>query len=221
MTVSIQVLSNSLEDKAPLDEWNSQDAFRLAAQTEVALWEAHGLERKIEFLIPPDGPLGAPLACHLHNPNFSVEDPYCNRGADPSNLSIHQIMSAGFTSDKVLIFDHTFRRDPVDGMTAYPPDVLQVHESFTSKIRSHMAAVFEVVWGAPVRERMKKTHRFEEFQLWGRYSGVSIFLEWEMDVSRLKRFVMFVAHPEAMIYGEPGILGKKQDLHLEVYAQLV
>ncbi|KEY73801.1 hypothetical protein S7711_10668 [Stachybotrys chartarum IBT 7711] len=174
----------------------------------------------MEFLIPPDGPFDAPLACHLHNPNFSVEDPYCNRGADPSNLSVHQIMSAGFTPDKVLIFDHTFRRDPVDGITAYPPDVLQVHESFTSETRSHMAAFVEVVWGAPVRERMKNTHRFEEFQLWGRYHGVSIFLEWEMDVSRLKRFVVFVAHPEAMIYGEPGTLGKKQDLHLEVAARL-
>lgn len=171
-------------------------------------------------MIPPDGPLDAPLSCHLHNPNFNVFDPYSSYGADDSNLSMRQIMSAGFTPDKVLIYDHTFRRDPMDGLEAYPPDVLEIHEGFTSELRNHMAAVVDIVWGAKVRDRMRKTHRLEELRLWGRYKGVSIFLEWELDGHILRRFVIFVCHPEAMIYGEPATLGKKQDLHLEVAAKL-
>jgi hypothetical protein len=87
------------------------------------------------------------------------------------------MMSAGFTPDKVLIYDHTFRREPVDPIMAYPPDVLAIHEGFTSKLRHHMSAVVDVVWGAHVRQRMKKSHRLEELQLWGQYKGVSIFLE--------------------------------------------
>lgn len=83
-----------------------------------------------------------------------------------------------------------------------------------------MAAVVDVVWGSHVRERMKRTCRLEELPLWGRYGGVSVFLEWEMNCDRLKRFVIFVCHPEAMAYGEPQTLGKKQDLHLEVAAKL-
>ncbi|KID95203.1 hypothetical protein MAJ_08837, partial [Metarhizium majus ARSEF 297] len=83
-----------------------------------------------------------------------------------------------------------------------------------------MAAVVDVVRGAPVRERMKKTQRLEELQLWGQYQGVSIFLEWETSNSRLRRFVVFVCHPEAMIYADPTTLGKKQDLHLQEAAKL-
>ncbi|KAK2592916.1 hypothetical protein QQS21_009384 [Conoideocrella luteorostrata] len=202
------------------DAWNCQDAFHNAARAEVACWRAYGQERDIRFLIPPHGPLDAPLSCHLHNPNFNVADPYSSCGADSSNLSIHQIMSAGFTPDRVLIYDHTFRREPVDGLTAYPPNLLDIHESFTSDLRRHMAAVVDIVWGAPVRERMKQTHRLEEFQLWGKYRSVSIFFEWEMSGNRLQRFVVFVCHPEAMIYGDPETLGKKQDLHLQVAARL-
>lgn len=84
-------------------------------------------------------------------------------------------MAAGFSPDKVLIYDHIFRREPMDGLTAYPPDVLDIHENFTSDLRSHMAAAVDVVWGAPIRETMKKTQRLEELQLWGQYQGVSIF----------------------------------------------
>lgn len=178
------------------------------------------MKRPKEFLIPPDGPLDAPLSCHLHNPNFNVFDPRSSRGADSTSLSISQIMSAGFTPERFLIYDHTFRRDPVDGIAAYPPDVLAIHENFTSEVRNHMAAAVDVVWGAVVRERMKKIHRLEELQLWGQYRDVSIFLEWELDVNRLRRFVIFVCHPEAMLYGEPETLGKKQDLHLQVAARL-
>lgn len=123
----------------------------------------------MRFLIPPDGPLDAPLSCHLHNPNFNVSDPYASHAGDVSSLSIDQIMSAGFTPDKVLLYDHTFRRERVDGIAAYPPEILNIHESFTSELRSNMAAVVDVVWGALVRERMKKTHRLEELQLWGHY----------------------------------------------------
>ena len=186
----------------------------------MACWETHGLKRDPRFLIPPDGPMDAPLSCHLHNPNFNVSDPYSPCGADSTSLSIHQIMSAGFTPDKILLFDHTFRREPVDGIAAYPPDVLAIHENFTSELRNHMAAVVDVVWGAVVRERMKKTLRLEELQLWGKYRDVSIFLEWEIYGDKLRRFVVFVSHPEAMLYGEPELLGRKQDLHLQVAANL-
>ena len=39
-------------------------------------------------------------------------------------------------------------------------------------------------------------------------------------VDKLRRFVVFVCHPEAMIYGEPKILGRRQDLSLEAAAKL-
>ncbi|KAJ3491076.1 hypothetical protein NLG97_g5666 [Lecanicillium saksenae] len=201
-------------------QWDVRAAFDAAAQKEVACWNVHGQKRDIRFLIPPDGPLDALLACHLHNPNFSVSDPYCQKGADCSNVSINQIMRAGFTPNKVLIYDHTFRREPVDLLAAYPPDVLKIHEDFTNELRRNMGAVVDVVWGAYVRKRMKKTHRLEEFPLWGRYDGISIFLEWEKASDTLQRFVLFVCHPEGMMYNDPQIAGKQQDLSLGIAAKL-
>lgn len=201
-------------------EWQVRPAFNMAARAEIACWEAHGQTRDISFLIPPDGPLEATLACHLHNPNFNVSDPYSQQGADESNASISQIMSAGFTPDKVLIYDHTFRREPVDPLAVYPPDALKIHEDFTDMLRKNMSAVVDVVWGACVRNRMKKTHRLEEFPLWGQYQGTSVYLEWGKTSSKLQRIVIFVCHPEAMMYNEPKIAGREQDLSLRVAAKL-
>ncbi|EJP62564.1 uncharacterized protein BBA_08475 [Beauveria bassiana ARSEF 2860] len=151
---------------------------------------------------------------------FSVGDPYSSHGADESNLSMNQILAAGFTPDKVLIYDYTFRRDPVDPLMAYPPDILKIHQEFTAELRMKMAAVVDVVWGAPVRERMKTTLSLEELPLWGEYEAASIHLEWEKSSRKLQKSVIFVRHPEAMMYSEPSIVGKLPDLSLQAAPKL-
>ncbi|PQK09546.1 hypothetical protein BB8028_0001g16160 [Beauveria bassiana] len=176
--------------------WGHLAAFQKIAHHEVAAWQAHGQKRKIRFLIPPDGPLKAPLACHLHNPNFSVSDSYSSHGADESTLSMNQILAAGFTPDKVLIYDYTFHQAPINPLMAYPPNILKIHQRFTAELRMKMAAVVDVVWGAPVRERMKRTLSLEELPLWEEYEGASIHLEWEKSSRNVR-------HPEAMMYSEP------------------
>lgn len=210
----------SLELEQKSRSWHWQKAFEQACQQEVAAWKEYGEDRDERFLLPPEGPIQARLSCHLHNPNFNVSNPFSTQTADDTNPSICQLLQAGFTPDKVLIYDHTFRRDPVDPLTAYPPDILKIHEDFTYELRNNMSAVVDVVWGAPVRERMKRAMSLEEFKLWGQYEGVSIFLEWDKAASKLKRFIVFVRHPESMAYADTATIGKIQDQHLQVAAKL-
>jgi hypothetical protein len=56
----------------------------------------------------------------------------------------------------------------------YPPEVLQIHESFLSDLRDHMGAVIDICWGKCVRTRMLKTHHLERLQLWGDFEKVDI-----------------------------------------------
>lgn len=207
-------------------QWKYEEAFKDMADKEVAAWGNRGIKRRREFLIPPEGPQNAPIACHLHCPSFSVKDPSLAKTGDKTNLSICQVMDIGFTPKECLIYDHLLRREAVDGLRYYPKDILAIHESYTDQLRQHMGAIVDIVWGRCVRQRMLNTLRLEPLRLWGHYHEVTIWLEWERfnltgpeEVWRLARFVVFVLHPEAMIY--MGQTRKRiQDLHLTVAARL-
>lgn len=180
-----------------------------------------GVSRLPNFALPPEGPLHASVACHLHCPSFSVKDPHSQTSGDVSNVSICQIMLAGFTTDHCLIYDHLFRREAMDGLKYYPPEILQIHEKFVYGLRDHMRAVVDICWGKCVRDRMLRTHCPECLQLWGDYQEVSIWLEWEKAANpRLKRFIIFVMHPEAMLYASRMSQGRLQDLHLTAAARI-
>jgi hypothetical protein len=79
-----------------------------------------------------------------------------------------------------------------------------------------MGAVVDVCWGKYVKERMLVTRWLEPLQLWGDFQGVTIWLEWEKTIhssgsDHLIRFVVFVQHPEAMLYANKQTVGKRQD----------
>lgn len=52
-----------------------------------------------------------------------------------------------------------------------------------------------------------------------RYQGTCLFSELAKTVGRLRRFVMFVCRPKALIYGEPKTSGREQDLSPEAAAK--
>ncbi|KAL1860398.1 hypothetical protein VTK73DRAFT_7365 [Phialemonium thermophilum] len=212
------------EQDAQPRTWDAQDAFVAAVDAKVRLWQQRRVSRRPDFTVRPDGPLEATVACHLHCPSFSVKDPSCARGADHSNVSISQIMRAGFTPDRCLIYDHLFRREALDGIRHYPPEILGIHEAFTRNLRKNMSAVVDVCWGKCVQKRMLQTVSLERLQLWGPYKDVTLWLEWDDPRSQsdrhLVRFVLFVMHPEAMIFADRSTLGKLQDIHLAVAARL-
>lgn len=165
------------------------------------------------------------MACHLHCPSFSVKDAASGRGADDSNVSIAQIMLVGLTPDRCLIYDHLFRREASDGLRHYPPDILDVHEQFIWELRKNMSAVVDICWGRCVKERMMKKISLSKLPLWGQYKDIDVWLEWRHDHNvspkpYLARFVLFVMHPEAMIYANKSTQGRVQDLHLSVAARL-
>jgi len=132
--------------------------------------------------------------------------------ADETNACIWLVMRNGFEKDKTLIFDHLARREKseeVDGIRDYPQEILDYHETYVDELRSNMSAPVEVVWGAPVRERMKKVYRekknpLAELRLWGTYNGLSLFLEWGYPISTTKRelirLIVFVMHPQMFLH---------------------
>lgn len=218
----------SIETEPWLDtqksSWNCQEAFDTAVAAKVQLWQQHGVTRRQDYTVGPDGLLEATVACHLHCPSFSVKNPMSRIGADDTNVSIAQVLLAGFTPDKCLLYDHLFRREATDGLRYYPPNILDVHERFTWELRDNMRAIVDVCWGKCVKERMKAKLRLSQLPLWGKYKGVDLWLEWKhhQDLSKayLVRFVLFVIHPEAMVYANRSTQGKLQDLHLSVAALL-
>ncbi|KAH8775347.1 hypothetical protein F5883DRAFT_385456, partial [Diaporthe sp. PMI_573] len=156
--------------------------------------------------------------------SFSVKNPSYKIGADVTNVSIAQIMKAGFSLDKCLIYDYLFQRKVSDGLQYCPQDILKVYEQFTWNLRNNMRAIVDVCWGKCVKERIKKELELSQLPPWGKFKGVDLGLEWQRhkDSSKpyLARFVVFVMHPEAMIFAERSTLGKLQDLHLSVAALL-
>ncbi|KAJ5961180.1 uncharacterized protein N7479_008330 [Penicillium vulpinum] len=99
-----------------------------------------------------------------------------------------------------------------------------------------MRAVVVICWGSAVRKRLLGTSKkrgwfqnFEVMPLWGRYSGIEVFLELTSNRKAMKRVVLFVKHPSYFFYIQSDKdcaknlrrkKGRPQDLALEVAAKL-
>lgn len=232
--------TSAYNTKCKLDEesyanWSLNNEFEAFAERECAWWDRHGAPRPKEHLVrpsgPPNDPLSAPVACHLYNPTFSVENPCIQETQDLSNPSIAQLHEAGFsTENHCLLFDHFARRDESRYCAdVYSEDLAKVHEDFVSQLRFAMKAVVEICWGARVRACMMKNLgiNLEPLPLWGCYAGLTLYLE--LIGNSLKRFVIFVAHPQRFMYvqsnGERAQswrrrFGIEQDRVLQLGAQL-
>ncbi|KAJ5818857.1 hypothetical protein N7474_004448 [Penicillium riverlandense] len=210
--------------------WDMNKAFEQFAKDEVQWWSSRDVNRPREFLVRPSGSLNALIACHLFNPTFCVADPYVGITCDLSNPSMSQIHTAGFTTDNSFFFDHISRRDMSHHVgDCYPQDLCDIHDSFLFALRNTMGAVVEVRWGSRVRERMKNLSQLVPLTLWGQYKDVTLHLELSGDKKSLKRFLLFVRHPQCYAYVESSTEraqafrtrnGRKQDLLLKVAAHL-
>lgn len=207
-------------------------AFEAYREEEDAWWRSHNIQRPRQYLVRPSGRLDAPVACHLYNPTFVVDDACLGETDDPSNPCIAQLHHAGFTSDNCLMFDHSARReDSRHCKILYPPDLWDIHEKFVFALRSHMTAVVEICWGANVRERMLKHlgGNLRILPLWGRYKGVDLYLELAKDKTSVKRFIVFANHPQFFMFLKGTNVraqafraeqGGRQDLLLEIASLL-
>ncbi|KAI9376773.1 hypothetical protein BJX61DRAFT_530602 [Aspergillus egyptiacus] len=202
--------------------------FAEFTEREIAAWKHLGADRPREFLLHPSGDLKSALACHLHNPTFYVKDPYCRDMENMSSPTMQQLNQAGFSSRNCFFFDHICRRDRTDDVLLfYTEDIIRVHEVFVLSIRKAMAAKVEICWGKHVRERMKRLLKLTSLKLWGEFKDVELFLEMEDQI--IRRFVLFVAHPQFFFYHgsftESGLKfretqARRQDLYLAVASKL-
>lgn len=167
----------------------------------------------------------------MYNPTFCVDDPCYEQTEDLSNSSLAQLSRAGFSSENdCLIFDHLARRDISRHCNEiYPQDLIDIHEDFVFALRETMGAKIEICWGSNVRQRMQNKLELQPFRLWGELAGLTLYLEMTPDKSAMKRFIIFVAHPQRFLYvksdGERARswrrqFGVSQDRALSVAAQL-
>ena len=183
--------------------WSMDAAFEHYREKEDAWWKSHNVERPREYLVRPSGRLDAPVACHLFNPTFAVDDPCHGEIDDTSNPCIAQLHDVGFSTDNCLMFDHSARReDSRHCRLLYPPDLWDIHEAFVMALRSHMTAVVEICWGANVRERMLKRlqNNLRILPLWGHYKGITLHLELGEDKKSVRRFIIFANHPQFFMF---------------------
>jgi hypothetical protein len=182
--------------------WDLDEAFAHIENNEASWWRARHVTRPREFLVRPSGQLNAPVACHLYNPTFSVDDPLCQKTEDLSNPSIAQLNKTGFsTKNGCLIFDHLARRDiSRHCKDVYPDDLFDIYEEFVFALRVAMKAKVEICWGANVRERMLRKLDLQPLRLWGDFAGLVLYLDLTSDKMSLKRFIIFVAHPQRFMY---------------------
>ncbi|GAQ09335.1 hypothetical protein ALT_6656 [Aspergillus lentulus] len=212
--------------------WDMDEAFEAYREEEDTWWKSHNTRRSLEYLVRPSGRLDAPVACHLYNPTFVVDDPCLGETDDPSNPCIAQLHHVGFTSENCFMFDHSARReDSRHCKILYPPDLWEIHDRFVFILRSHMKAVVEICWGANVRERMLRhlQKNLRILPLWGRYQGVDLYLELADDQESVKRFIIFANHPQFFMFMKGTNVraqafrteqGGRQDLLLEVASLL-
>lgn len=200
----------------PSTHQDIEHLFRSFAEAEVQAWARLGVSREPTFLLLPSGTLDAHVACHLHCPSFSVADPLRQETADESNDCTKQVLDLGFTPTNCLIFDHLPRREALDGFEFYPKQLVNIHEGFLRILRREMSAIVEICWGSHVRKRMLQLYDLVPLDLWGRYDGIRVYLEWEKGLNELSegatgsvsRFVIFVNHPQRMLYGRQMNLAK-------------
>lgn len=224
-------------DTANKYPWDIGSAHQRLVNDDLAWWRAKNVERPKEHIVRPSGSLDALVACVLFNPTFSVKDPCLGETFDPSNATISQMERAGFNPGNTLFVDQVARRDISQHVeTLYPEDLWQIHERFLRDTWDNMRAVVVICWGSAVRKRvlgsLKKPGWFQNFEvlkLWGRFSGIEVFLELSSDKKAMKRFVLFVKHPSYFFYIQSDKdcaknlrrkHGRPQDLALEVAAKL-
>ena len=65
-----------------------------------------------------------------------------------------------------------------------------------------MKAKVEIRCDANVRKRMIKKLDLQSLYLWGDYAGLVLYLELTPDQQSMKRFIIFVAHPQRFMYVE-------------------
>lgn len=165
---------------------------------------------------------------HLHCPSFHIADPRSEECFDESSPSIKQLQLIGFSSENALFFDHPCRREvhrrgAIGGIREYLKEVLDVHEAFMLNVRDEMVAAVEICFGKHVQDRMKSLFQLEPFPLWGRYQGVTLWLEWisTSENRRLERILLFVMHPNAMLYiDRNGPQWRTYELSLRAAAQM-
>ncbi|KAJ5166899.1 uncharacterized protein N7482_005680 [Penicillium canariense] len=208
--------------------WSMDAAFKCYREEEYAWWKLHNVERSRKYLVHPSGRLDATVACHLFNPTFEIDEPCDGEIDDPSNPCIAQLHDVGLSAGNCLIFDHSARReDSRHCKMLYPPDLWDIHEAFVFALRSNIEAVVEICWGANVRERMLRRlqNNMCTLPLWGRYEGVTLYLELGEDKTSVRRFIIFVNHPQFFMFLKGTNVraqafrteqGGRQDLMLEV-----
>lgn len=224
-------------DPANKYPWDIDSAHQRLVNEDVSWWRAKNVERPKEYIVRPSGSLDSSLACILFNPTFSVKDPCLGETFDTSNATICQMERAGFNPSNTLFVDQVARRDISQNVEAiYPEDLWQIHERFLREIWDNMRAVVVICWGSAVRKRVLGTSKkagwfqnFEVLRLWGRFSGIEVFLELSPNKRSMKRFVLFVKHPSYFFYIQSDKdcaknlrrkQGRPQDLALEVAAKL-
>ncbi|KAH7379497.1 hypothetical protein BKA66DRAFT_466078 [Pyrenochaeta sp. MPI-SDFR-AT-0127] len=201
--------------------FNLPEAFREFQELESTSWAR---PRRKDELVPPSGSLEWPIAHHLHNPSFQTLTPHEGETEDATSACVWLIIANNFVPGKTFIFDHLSRRESVDGLQIYPQSILDLHETWLSKVRSNMAAKVEVVYGKKVRERMSQIHDLEPLQLWGEYEGIVLYLEWlsigTVSGRFLARFVVPAYHPQVFLSPGGARYGARQDTILRVAHEL-
>ncbi|KAF1848361.1 uncharacterized protein K460DRAFT_393453 [Cucurbitaria berberidis CBS 394.84] len=201
--------------------FNLPEAFREFQELESKSW-TH--PRRKDELVAPSGSLSWPIAHYLHNPSFQTLTPHEEETEDATSSCIWMIIANNFVSGKTFIFDHLSRRESVDGLQVYPQTILDLHETWLSKIRSNMAAKVEVVYGKKVSERMPQIYDLEPLQLWGGYKDIVLYLEWlstdSLPGKSLARFVVPAYHPQAFLSPGGARYGVRQDTILRVAHEL-
>lgn len=94
-----------------------------------------------------------------------------------------------------------------------------------------MSAIVEICWGEVAWRKLEQKVRLVRLPLWGKYTGVKLYLKLEADGNKLKRFVFWVHHPQYFFRpraattanGVPDrtIQATLQDASLELAASLV
>lgn len=210
--------------------WDLNETFEKLVTDEGRWWRSRGVDRPHEFMLPPHGSLDALVACHMFNPTFCVADPYATAMYDMSNPSMAQINRAGFNTENSLFFDHFARREDSEHVDKfYPKDLCDIYVRFISALRHAMRAVVEVCWGFRVHQRMQTLCNLQQLTLWGEYRDVTLHLEFSNDQKSLKRFLLFVRHPQSYAYVKSTTEraqefrtrnGRVQDLKLKVASLL-
>ena len=157
-------------------------------------------------MVRPSGdPETARVLCQLYNATWSVENCEKQDTEDRTDPSIAQLQIAGFsTENHCLLFDLLARRDLTPHCDeAYPDELIEMHQKFSFALRDAAKAPVKTFRGARVRNRMEKKlgDRLQPLRLWDEFAGLIVYLELNLE-GELKRFVIFVRHPQSFFYAK-------------------